>query len=128
MEALLTNQILAQHVIDDSTDLGDRGETDSQSVSVSNDLESQVSSLPLLLPPQDDDSSCDSSLSSLNPIQAHHVHNNNLSDPCICPNGFLLRGDIPKVNGNQIIMFLLQFPVSLISLNVPWRLHLHKQS
>ena len=50
------------------------------------------------MPPQDDDSSCDSSLSTLNPIQAHHVHNNNPSDPCICPNGFLLRGYY-KVNG-----------------------------
>ena len=68
VEPLLTNQVLAQHVIDDTEDLEDRGGTDSQSISTSNDLASQVFSLPFLLPPQDDDSSCDSSLSTLNPI------------------------------------------------------------
>ena len=99
MEPLLTNQVLAQCVINDTENLEDRGGTDSQSVSTSNDLASQVFSLSSLLPPQDDGSSCDSSLSTLNPIQAHHVHNNNPSEPCICPNGFLLRGDIHKVNG-----------------------------
>ena len=72
--------------------LEDRGGIDSQSGSTSNDLASQVFSIPSLLPPQDDDSSCDSSLSTINPIQTHHVHNNNPSDPCIYLNGFLLRG------------------------------------
>ena len=102
MAPLITNQVLAQHAAHGARDLEERGATENelqdvlspilQSTSVPDDVQSHTSSIPSLLPPQDDDSSCDPSAGTCIPIQAYHLHNNNLSAPCNCPDGLLFGG------------------------------------